>query len=170
LAAGGAQGAAADGGRRARARADRVQRRFAAQQGGQVQADAAHRMDDLGVVRILAQQRVPDVRSAAVVVVRSGDMDARWGGFGVARSRHACDGVLQQQRGVGRIAAQFEDQGVRYEPAVRRKLAQGVQRKAVAKAFQQRIDLRGIARVGAICDAIRDGFRQGGAQGGEVQG
>ncbi|KAG1176296.1 hypothetical protein G6F35_016490 [Rhizopus arrhizus] len=72
LAAGGAQGAAADRGWRAGTRADGVQRGFAAQQSGQVQADAAHRVDDLGGVRILAPQRVPDVCRAAFVAVRGG--------------------------------------------------------------------------------------------------
>ena len=58
------------------------------------------------------------------------------------------------------MAAQLRDQGLRQQQAVRRDLAQGVQREAIAQAFQQRVYFFRVAGVGAVLGAIGDRVAQ----------
>ncbi|MNL34983.1 hypothetical protein D3C87_1569850 [compost metagenome] len=91
-------------------------------------------------------------------------MDARGAGLGEAGGRQAGNGVVQQQRGVRRMAAQFGHQRLRQQLAVGRNLAQGVQREAIAQAVQKRVDFLGVAVVRAVLHAGGNGVGQGGAQ------
>ncbi|MNV87989.1 hypothetical protein D3C71_1821570 [compost metagenome] len=128
-----------------------------------MQANTANGVNDLRVVGIFAQQGVPDVRRAAVVVVWCRQVDAGGAGLGEAGGRQAGNGVVQQQRGVGCMAAQFGHQRLRQQLAVGRNLAQGVQREAIAQAVQKRVDFLGVAVVSAILHAGGNGVGQGGA-------
>ncbi|MNI42498.1 hypothetical protein D3C73_967950 [compost metagenome] len=159
-----AHGGAGDGGGRARNGADLFQRNVATQQGSQVQADTANGMDDLRVVGIVTQQRVPDIQGTAHIVVLRGYEHAGGVGPGISSGGQSVDRMGQQRCGVRRTTAQFGDQGLRQQPAVGCNLAQRVQRKAITQTVQQRVHFQDVTAMCALVRAGGDGVGQGGMQ------